>query len=166
MIFLDYASMQPWLYPIAGVVLAVAFGKLANGQRRPIFYVFGSLCVLSSLLTAAMTLLVIPFGVLFEQTTQSAPIYSPDHSSAVIVSNADSGALGGSTYIQLYAKHGFVNYLVFVGDYAQTDRTHVRWLDGNRLEISFWQSRLAPRCSSNRFVTIVCTPLLPSANPH
>jgi hypothetical protein len=123
---------------------------------------------LSALTVVASGLLLCMFGCAsaFNVTTHSIPIYSPDHSRALRITDVDSGALGGYTFITLYSYHGLVGRTIFAGDWRATEPRAVQWITNSQVAVRYDASYIhPPRCNWASGVSISCEPVK-YAYPH
>jgi hypothetical protein len=96
----------------------------------------------------------------FDVTTHSTPIYSPDHLSALRITDVDSGALGGYTWVGLYSHHGLIGRSIFSGDWKAAEPQTVRWLNDSEIVIGYHASYIhRPTCKSVNGISVKCEPV-------
>jgi len=145
----------------AGVVIVVVsiFGirsarRMPKGSRRIVMLVIcapiGAIASLAILLMAAGSGCV----------THSSAIYSPSGTMAVRIENADEGATGGSTAIELFWAHGFKEKTIYQGGWKSVEPSDIQWASNTQLTIHYSSSYSAGSysCVSTFVVKVTCLP--------
>jgi multisubunit Na+/H+ antiporter MnhB subunit len=119
MIFPDYGTIGAIAGCLILLSLSIYFFRRTRSGRLSVRL---PTRILSALLTVCSGLLICVYGCasLWNATTHSIPIYSPDKLRAVRITNVDSGALGGYTFVTLYSHRGLMSKNIFSGDWGDT----------------------------------------------
>jgi len=90
----------------------------------------------------------------------SAPIYSPSRSAAARIENADEGATGGSTSVELFWAHGFREQTVYFGLEQSVEPSDIQWISDSELKIHHSGDYAADShiCKSTARVKVSCLP--------
>ncbi len=56
---------------------------------------------------------------------------------AVKLGTSDAGAVGGDTWVTLFASHGFDSHLIYTGNWGSVDPKNVHWVNDSELEILY-----------------------------
>lgn len=115
-----------------------------------------SLCAIASL---GVVLLAAGSGC----TSRSAPIYSPSRSMALRIVDADEGATGGSTSVDLFWAHGFRQQTVYMGGWKSVEPSSIEWKSDTELTIRYGGGYIADAyhgysCTSAPAVKVRCSP--------
>ena len=95
-------------------------------------------------------------------TTTSAPVFSPDHTRALRVTDHDEGGLGGSTTVDVFWDHGLHSNMIFNGGWKQVEAKDVRWLSNSEILLPY--SLISPEyrpdvCKGFAEIKVTCIPV-------
>jgi hypothetical protein len=128
--------------------------KIAN---RPLRFAVRLICVpLGAITSLLMLLLTAASG----SVSHSPPIYSPSGNLAARIENADEGATGGSTSVELYWAHGFEKKDVYLGGWKSVEPSDIQWVGNTELTIRYASGYNADtlHCTSTASVKVSCIP--------
>jgi hypothetical protein len=158
MLFVDWFFV---MLLVAGVIIVAAsiFGirsaaKMRTRTRRVLMLV---ICVpIGAIASLSLLLMVAGSGCV----THSSAIYSPSGKVAARVENADEGATGGSTAVELFWAHGFKEKTVYQGGWKSVEPSDIQWISNTQLTIHY-SSGYSPdsyNCASAGVVKVTCLP--------
>jgi hypothetical protein len=70
-------------------------------------------------------------------TISSSATYSPDRQHALRVDYADSGALGGVTFVELYWNHGLCSSVIFSQEGRTVRAENLRWISNSEVLVPY-----------------------------
>jgi hypothetical protein len=158
MIFVNW-----WLVFLAIVLLAVVASavvamRAARRKRTAIKVTVGVFSVPLGLV-AILLLSLFALTQLMGCNTHGIPQYSSDGRAAARTETFDSGALGGSTSVTVYAAHGFNTKTVYLGDYRSVKDNDLQWIDDSHLVIHYSHYEgydEGASCKGNNMVKVTC----------
>ena len=162
MIFPNYGTLGRLAICIAPIVFGVLLYRLVRSNRPSVKVPARALGILLCLCGGLLSLL---YGCMsaFSATEYSSALYSPNHRYAIRVENWDAGALGGITSVILYSRFGLITKTIFSGEYAQTDKATIRWLNNSEVSIDYYidpyESSRPPFCEGTGTITVSCRPI-------
>ena len=79
---------------------------------------------------------------------------------ALRIENADEGATGGETSVELFWAHGFGHQTVYHGEFKTVESSDIRWTSDAELRISYVGGFPADtyECKSTARVKVSCIP--------
>lgn len=69
--------------------------------------------------------------------SHSTPIYSPSGKMAARIEDADEGATGGETSVELYWAHGFREQTIYEGEWKSVQQSDIKWNSDSGLVIHY-----------------------------
>jgi hypothetical protein len=139
------------LLVIAGAVFA--FVSVRHKRRLARWMVR----IASVLVGTVALLLLLLLEVASSLESNSKLVYSPTGRVAARVTTNDEGALGGSTFVQVFSTHGFHQDSVYLGDWGSVGAGDLHWKDDSHLEVHH-ESASMYWCKSTRTVVVECRP--------
>ena len=161
MLLIDWHSIAP--FAVGLIIAALSFfglrhaRKMPRGPRRIVLLLTClPLCAIASL---GVVLLAAGSGCI----SRSAPIYSPSRRMALRIVDADEGAAGGSTSVDLFWAHGFRQQTVYMGGWKSVGPSSIEWKSDTELTIHYGGGYIADAyhgysCTSTAAVTVRCSP--------
>lgn len=94
--------------------------------------------------------------------SHSAPIYSPSGTMAVRIENADMGAVGGQTLVDLYWAQGLRRKTIFSGPIGSVEPVDIHWESNLKLTIHYAGNFSGDyyHCVTQTVISIDCSPRL------
>jgi hypothetical protein len=92
--------------------------------------------------------------------SHSEPIYSNSGTMAVRIDNADEGATGGETSVELFWAHWLGQKTVFVGPLGSVEATDIQWEGDSKLSIHYMDSFSGNsyHCVTQAVISVTCSP--------
>ena len=163
MIFPSYTPIVVAVICIAPLVVGVLLFKIVQSSRQWVRVPPRVFAVLLCLCGVCLLALDGFMSFYFSSTEHSSAIYSPDHQKSIRIETWDAGAVGGGTSVVLYSHFGLIQKSVFSGEYHQTDKDSVRWLNNSSIVISYGGSYSAtpvsPFCQGSGSISVKCNPV-------
>ena len=110
-------------------------------------------------LGAVASLAVLLFMAGWGCISHSPPIYSPSGIMAARIEDADEGAIGGETSVELFSAHGFRKQTLYVGEWKSVQRSDIQWNNDTELVIHYSTSyNPHSHCYSVHIAKVSCSP--------
>lgn len=113
--------------------LLLLFPLFCSEKSHRVFKVFSTI---SYILLLFLMFLILFVRLIFTFTTLVKAVDSPNNKQMIEVYSIDEGALGGSTYVDLSEKYGYIfkkNRLIYSGHYGEAN--DVRWINSTHVQI-------------------------------
>jgi hypothetical protein len=110
---------------------------------------------LGAIASLAVLLLIAGSGCV----SHSTPIYSPSGELAARIEDADEGATGGETAVELFWAHGFRKQTVYEGEWKPVQQSDIQWNSDTDLVIHY-SAAYKPdyHCYSADVAKVSCSP--------
>ena len=144
----------------ATVVAATAAMWLVRHKTVVIKVIVGIFSVPLGLLGVSLLCLIV-LSQLMGCDVHGIPRYSPNGKIAARIETSSEGALGGDTFVTIYAAHGFTTKTIFAGDWRSVEDRDIQWLDDSHLVIHYVPYRerdVRNSCEDTRNVHVTCVP--------
>jgi hypothetical protein len=158
MLIFNWWITGEWIVALTMVLLAI-FGLRFAGKLRAL-----ALRVVVRIASVALglvgSLLALLLFAVSGCESHSAPIYSPSGTMAARIENADEGATGGQTLVELYWAHGFERETVYDGGWKSVEPSDIKWTNDSELKILYSGGYAADsfQCKSTAGVKVSCLP--------
>ncbi len=156
MVFLNYVLL--FVFATCVVLVSASIWAFRFVRSRRPFSRISVRClavfvVACSILTACLS------TILALTKITPSPIYSPDRKRALRVDYADSGALGGVTFVMLYSNHGLQSDVIFSQEGRTVRPENLRWISDSEILVpySIYSPRYSPQvCAGPARVKVRC----------
>ena len=158
MIVIEHRPLEIVLFLVALLVGSITIFRSLRSRRKALRLPLQAGAVLFAVASGVL-LLFDGCGELLTETEASHPIYSPDQRHAIVVRDWDAGALGGSTYFDLYSYGGIREQEIGGGDFKIVTASDVRWTSNQELQLTYSLSYgTKPICQSTTTIRVTCVP--------
>jgi hypothetical protein len=162
MIFLNYVLLVVFatcVVLVAASIWAFRFVRTRRPLSRISVRCLAALVVACCIFTAGLS------TISALTTITSSPIYSPDGKHALRVDYADAGALGGVTFVMLYANHGFQSNVIFSQEGRTVRAENLRWVSDSEILVpySIYSPYYRPQvCAGPARIKVHCVEIAPA----
>lgn len=162
MIFIDYRLILLFAVPVILLALSVWGNAFVGRGKDSLVRSLARIAMIGLGSLSSLALLIIGCETIWTSTTNSNPIFSPDHKSAVRVIVDDAGALGGDTAVDVYTNHGFKNGTILAGDWKIVEAKDIHWLSNTEILIEYdaTSGSHQPDCKRFNDIHVICQPLV------
>lgn len=139
---------------LAGCISGFAYSRKLRNKAMRI-----AIRVISVPIGAIASLAVLLFIAGSGCVSHSAPIYSPSGRLAARIDDADEGATGGETSVELFWAHGFRNQTIYEGEWKSVQQSDIHWNSDTDLVIHY-STAYNPdsHCYSVDIAKVSCSP--------
>jgi hypothetical protein len=139
---------------VAASVCGIAYTRKLKSRSARIAMWLVSIPV-GAIASLAVLLLVAGSG----SVSHSIPIYSPSGKMAARIEDADEGATGGSTSVELFWAHGFREQTVYEGGWRSVQFSDIQWKNNTELAVHYSTDyNLEYHCTPAVVVKVSCMP--------
>lgn len=157
MFFVDWwfvVAIAVGLVLVAASICGIAYAKKLKSRPARIGIWLVSVPV-GGIASLTMLLFVAGSGCV----SHSIPIYSPSGKMAARIEDADGGATGGETSVELFWARGFREQTVYFGEWKTVQQSDIQWNSDTDLVIHYsTASNPDSHCYSTVVTNVSCSP--------
>ncbi len=157
MLFMEwfrFGAIAIGLALLAASIFGFAYArKLRNKAMRIVIRVIS--VPIGAIASLVVLLLIAGSGCV----SHSVPVYSPSGKLAARIEDADEGAMGGETSVELFWAHGFRKQTIYQGEWKSVQQSDIQWNSDTDLVIHY-SAAYNPdfRCYTVDIAKVSCSP--------